>query len=90
MMVGMHGDLYLAYIMGWYKGPYHAMIVGIHGGLYLACIMGRYDGPYHAIIVGLYGGVYLPYIMGRLLCALSRHDCRKTWRPLLRLYNGTV
>jgi hypothetical protein len=33
MIVGIHGALYLAYIMGRYEGTYHAMIVGIHGGL---------------------------------------------------------
>jgi hypothetical protein len=33
MIVGIHGDLNLAYIMGRYEGPYHDMIVGIRGTL---------------------------------------------------------
>jgi hypothetical protein len=38
MIVGTHGELYLAYIMGRYEVPYTAMIVGKHGVLYFAYI----------------------------------------------------
>jgi hypothetical protein len=38
MIVGIHGALYIAYIMGRYEVPHQAMTVGIHGGLYLAYI----------------------------------------------------
>jgi hypothetical protein len=38
MIVGIHGALYIAYIMGRYEISHQAMTVGIHGGLYLAYI----------------------------------------------------
>jgi hypothetical protein len=45
MIVGKHGGLYLAYIIGRYEVPYHAMIVGKHGGVYLAYIKDGMKGP---------------------------------------------
>jgi hypothetical protein len=56
MIVGIHGGLYLCYIMGRNGAPYHAMIVGIHGGLYLAYMMGRYGRGYSESIFGNSGG----------------------------------